>query len=252
MTQPALSIIIPAFNEAARLPRFLATALPWLDAHEPSFEVIVLDDGSHDDTSGAARATGHPALRVIRHRRNAGKGAAVRTGMLAARGELRLFADADGATELAELPALRAAIAGGAQIAIASREGGGKRVEVSLFRRTLGRTFNRVVRMGMLPGIRDTQCGFKLFAGPAAWGLFEKLHEPGYAFDVELLFLASQLGLSVAEVPVNWTAIPGSKVNVWADGLRMLRAVRRVKRRWREGGYTGPGPGMPPHDELGS
>jgi dolichyl-phosphate beta-glucosyltransferase len=234
---PELSIVIPAFNEEQRLPLFLAGALQWLAASDMGREVIVVDDGSNDATASVAEKQG---VRVIRHDRNRGKGAAVRTGMLAARGRLRLFVDADGATTMDEFPALLAAIRDGAQVAVGSREGGGKVVKVSGLRKFLGRWFNRAVRVGAVSGIKDTQCGFKLFTDAAAKTLFSLSRENGYAFDVEVLFLAQKLGTKIAEVPVNWTEIPGSKVRVWRDGVRMLRAVRRIKRRWRAGEYTNP------------
>jgi len=226
-----LSVIIPAYNEAARLPAFLASVQQWCRTHQPSFEVIVVDDGSSDDTAALALAG---AARVIRHEANAGKGAAVRTGMRNAMGRLRLFADADGATAMSELPALMAA---GGDIAIASREGRDKKVQASALRRFLGRWFNRAVRMGAVKGIRDTQCGFKLFATRDAQRLFEIAQEDGFAFDVELLLLAQRKGLSIREVFVNWTEIPGSKVRLLRDGWRMLKAVRRIKKRWKRGEY---------------
>lgn len=227
-------MIIPAYNEKLRLPAFLEHVLGFLHACAGTWEVIVVDDGSSD---GTAQSAERPGVQVISHAANRGKGAAVRTGMAAARGVRRLFADADGATRMDELAALEAAVANGAEIAIGSREGGGKQVQVSATRRFLGRWFNRAVRMGSVRGIRDTQCGFKLFASARAIGLFELLQEDGYAFDVELVFLAQRLGVPLAEVPVNWTAQPGSKVRVWRDGMRMLRAVRRIRRRWRQGVY---------------
>lgn len=233
-------MVIPAFNEAERLPRFLASALPWLEANGGEYEVIVVDDGSADTTAQAA--AGHARVRVLKHAANAGKGAAVRTGMHAARGALRLFADADGATAMEEYPALRAAIDAGAQVAVGSREGGGKVVKVSGLRKFLGRWFNIAVRGRAVRGIRDTQCGFKLFTADAARALFGAAQEDGYAFDVEVLFLAQKRGLKIAEVPVNWTEIAGSKVRVWRDGMRMLKAVRRIRRRWRHGGYEGVAP----------
>lgn len=229
-----LSVVIPAFNEAARLPVFLDSVLAYCREHCPASEIIVVDDGSSDDT---ARLAARPGVRVISHLRNAGKGAAVRTGMLAARGRLRLFADADGATAMGELASLREAVEQGADIAIASREGAGKRVEASALRRFLGRWFNRAVRMGSVKGIRDTQCGFKLFATPAAQALFCVAQEDGFAFDVELLLVAQRRGLKIAEVPVNWTEMPGSKVSLLRDGMRMLKAVRRIKKRWKRGEY---------------
>lgn len=234
---PELSVVIPAFNEEKRLPAFLAGALPWLAAARTDSEVVVVDDGSDDATAVVAEKHG---VRVIRHDRNRGKGAAVRTGMLAARGRLRLFVDADGATTMDELPALLAAMRDGAHIAVGSREGGDKVVKVSGLRKFLGRWFNRAVRAGAVRGIRDTQCGFKLFTESAAQTLFGMSREDGYAFDVEVLFLGQKLDMNIAEVPVNWTEIPGSKVRVWRDGMRMLRAVRRIKQRWRAGMYGTP------------
>ena len=225
-----LSVIIPAYNEAERLPVFLDSVLAWCGEHEPSFEVIVVDDGSSDATVVEASKR---AVRVISHKQNAGKGAAVRTGMLAARGELRLFADADGATAISELPTL---LKSTAAIAIGSREGRDKRVEASALRRFLGRWFNRAVRMGAVKGILDTQCGFKLFR-PAAHGLFDIVQEDGFAFDVELLLIAQRKGVSIDEVFVNWTEMPGSKVSLLRDGMKMLKAVRRIKKRWKRGEY---------------
>jgi dolichyl-phosphate beta-glucosyltransferase len=226
-----LSVVIPAFNEAARLPVFLDSVIEWCGKHQPDFEVIVVDDGSSDET---AQLAGQRNARVISHLKNAGKGAAVRTGMLAAKGRLRLFADADGATTMDELPAL---IAAGGDVAIGSREGADKLVQCSPLRRFLGRWFNRMVRMGSVKGIRDTQCGFKLFATKQAQALFEIAQEDGFAFDVELLLVAQRKGLSITEVFVNWTEIPGSKVRLFRDGWRMLKAVRRIKKRWRSGEY---------------
>lgn len=238
-----LSVVIPAYNEAARLPVFLDSVVAWCLEHEPHFEVIVVDDGSSDDTVELATRRD---VRVISHQRNAGKGAAVRTGMLAARGELRLFADADGATAMSELPSL---IEAQADIAIGSREGRDKRVEASALRRFLGRWFNRAVRMGAIKRIRDTQCGFKLFR-PVAHGLFEIAQENGFAFDVELLLLAQKKGLDVKEVFVNWTEIPGSKVSLMRDGVKMLKAVRRIKKRWKTGEYENAVVRVTPSGEL--
>jgi dolichyl-phosphate beta-glucosyltransferase len=239
-----LSVIIPAYNEAARLPAFLDSLIAWCREHQPSFEVIVVDDGSSDAT---AQLAAQRDVRVISHLKNAGKGAAVRTGMLAAKGRLRLFADADGATAMDELPALMKA---GGDIAIASREGADKLVQCSPLRRFLGRWFNRMVRMGSVKGIRDTQCGFKLFATAQAQALFEIAQEDGFAFDVELLLVAQRRGLSIAEVFVNWTEIPGSKVRLFRDGWRMLQAVRRIKKRWRRGEYENASPRVTPSREA--
>lgn len=248
---PELSIVIPAFNEAERLPAFLDAVLAWRQAARRNAEILVVDDGSRDNTAELVlqRAAREPALRLVRHLQNAGKGAAVRTGMAAARARLRLFADADGATGMAELAALERAVEAGAAIAIGSREGEGTLVQCSPLRRFLGRWFNRAVRMGSVRGLRDTQCGFKLFVGEQAWGLFLQAQEDGWAFDVEVLFLAQKRGLKIAEVPVNWTEKAGSKVSLWRDGMKMLKAVRRVVRRWRHGEYDRAQPRVTPSRE---
>jgi dolichyl-phosphate beta-glucosyltransferase len=242
---PALSLVIPAFNEEARLPAFLDASLAWMCEQGRDFELIVVDDGSRDRTGALVleRCARFPQLRLVTLESNRGKGAAVRAGMMAARGERRLFADADGATTLLELSRLERALDQGADIAVGSREGGSDtRVVVSARRRVLGRWFNRAVRMGAIRGIRDTQCGFKLFTAKAAQSLFPLLRENGFAFDVESLYLAGKLGLSIAEVPVNWTEIPGSKVRLLRDGWRMLKSVLKIRWRWRRGVYAHPNP----------
>jgi len=249
--QPELSIVIPAYNEAERLPRFLASVLSYVEASGRDIEVLVVDDGSTDGTAGVALAhrEGAPALRVLRSARNAGKGAAVRAGMMHARAARRLFVDADGATAIDELPELERALAAGADLAIGTREGGERQVVASLMRRFLGRAFNRAVRSRAIVGLRDTQCGFKLFQGEAL-RLFPLLQEDGFAFDVELLFLAQRRGLRIAELPVDWTAVPGSKVHLLRDGVRMLRAVRRIEGRFQRGEYEGIAPRPTPCIEL--
>lgn len=233
-----LSVIIPAYNESQRLPAFLDSAVAWCEQNEPSYEILVVDDGSSDGTAEVVtQRAAQGQIRLIVHNQNAGKGAAVRTGMQQAKGRFRLFADADGATAMTEYSALKQHATEGADLAIGSREGADKLVECSPLRRFLGRWFNRVVRMGSVKGIHDTQCGFKLFATAAAINLFDLAQEDGYAFDVELLLLAQKRELRVDEVFVNWTEMAGSKVSVFRDGWRMLRAVRRIKKRWRTGAY---------------
>ncbi len=236
---PKLSIIIPAYNEEERLPVFLDHVLKFSRSFEGGVEILVVNDGSTDGTSKVVtdRCPEHTNLHLIEQPRNMGKGAAVRRGMLEGKGQWRLFADADGATQMDELATLIEAVEKGAEIAIASREGKGKRVECSPLRRFLGRWFNRAVRMGSIKGIRDTQCGFKLFVSEPALKLFEAAREDGFAFDVELLYLAQRRGIDVVEVPVNWTEISGSKVSLLRDGWRMLKAVSRIKRAFKLGKY---------------
>lgn len=245
----AFSLVIPAFNEARRLPACLASATAHLAVRYPgAFEVIVVDDGSDDDTADVAAA--HPGpVRVLRLPRNRGKGAAVRAGMLAARGALRLFADADGATPIAEEVRLVAALETGHDLAVGSRTapGGTRRWtrggrmppdaddgvvwHVRPHRHWSGRVFARLVtRLTGVP-VGDTQCGFKLFRDYAALLLFPLVQCEGYAFDVELLALARQLDLRTAEVAVRWHEVPGSKVRLLRDGLRMLADVREIRRR---------------------
>ncbi|MCF6227432.1 MAG: glycosyltransferase family 2 protein [Planctomycetes bacterium] len=236
---PKITVIIPSYNEEERLPVFLDHVLEFCKSFDGGTEVLVVNDGSTDGTSKVVtdRCPEHPNLRLVEQPKNMGKGAAVRRGMLEGNGQWRLFADADGATQMDELASLIEAVENGAEIAIASREGGEKQVECSPLRRFLGRWFNRAVRMGSVKGIRDTQCGFKLFASEPALKLFEIAREDGFAFDVELLYLAQKRGIKVFEVPVNWTEIPGSKVSLVKDGWRMLKAVKRIKRAFRQGDY---------------
>jgi dolichyl-phosphate beta-glucosyltransferase len=223
------SVVIPAYNEARRLPRYLGEILAHLDGRNEPYEVLIVDDGSTDGTAQAVStvARAHPAVRVLRSDRNEGKGAAVRRGMLAARGDLRLFTDADGATPIGELKRLEAALAAGADIAIGSR--GRHDASVSIVARPhrvmAGRLFSWIVRAVAVPDVRDTQCGFKAFTAKAAGELFARLKTSGFAFDVELLMLARSAGYRVVEVPVNWTDQAGSKVRVLGDGPGMLREI---------------------------
>jgi dolichyl-phosphate beta-glucosyltransferase len=229
------SVVIPAYNEAARLPRYLLEVVEYFDARAESYEVLVVDDGSSDGTTGVAREIGaeHPAIDVLTLAENRGKGCAVRSGMTRARGALRLMADADGATPIAEIKRLEAAIQGGADLAVGSRarpEGSVVR-RTRLHRRMVGRLFNLVVRLVGVRDIADTQCGFKLFRGPVADDLFGDLRTDGYGFDVELLLLAQQRGYRIAEVSVNAADLPGSKITVLRHGPGMLSEI--LAARWR-------------------
>ena len=207
------------------------------------YEVIVVDDGSCDATplivESLAGENAH--LKLIRLPENRGKGHAVKAGMLAARGSLRLFADADGATPIEELERLKAAINGGADVAIASRalKGDGITVSDTLHRKFMGTVYNLIVRTLAVRGIHDTQCGFKLFTEKAAAALFPLQRIDDFGFDVELLFLAGKQGFRIAEVPVNWTDIKGTKVKIFKDSLRMLTDVIRVRLNDARGAYRG-------------
>jgi dolichyl-phosphate beta-glucosyltransferase len=183
--------------------------------------------------------------------RNHGKGTATRTGMLAAAGRLRLLADADGATEIHEIERLEAALAAGADVAIGSRLLASRdsryAVRARWHRSVLGTLFNQVIQRMGLEGIHDTQCGFKLFRADAAVDLFGASRIEGYGFDLEILYLARRRGYRIAEVPINWTDQPGSKVRVLRDGLTMWRDLFLVRRDARAGRYAA---GRPPADTI--
>jgi dolichyl-phosphate beta-glucosyltransferase len=228
-------VVIPAFNEALRLPRYLTEIVTCFDGRNEPYEVLIADDGSTDGTADAVAAVAgpHEPVRVLRAERNEGKGAAVRRGMLAARGDYRLFTDADGATPIGEIKRLEAALMAGADVAVGSRALPDPSVSVMARRHRVaaGRVFNRIVQGLVVGGVVDSQCGFKAFTAEAAVALFEKLRTPGFGFDVELLLLARAAGYRVVEVPVNWSDQPGSKVHVLGNGPRMLWEIAMARLR---------------------
>jgi glycosyltransferase involved in cell wall biosynthesis len=236
---PALSIIIPAYNEERRIGATLARITGYLDGRGGGYEVIVVDDGSRDATRAIVGAAGHPAVRLLALPVNAGKGAAVRAGVLASRGRAVLFSDADLSTPIEELARLEAAVAGGADLAIGSRVAPGEVARRQpLLRRLQGRAFHAIVRalgFRVVATVRDTQCGFKLFRGAVARLLFRELTLTGFAFDVELLERAHQR-FAIAEVPVAWAHADGSKVRPGIDAARMLRDLIQIRWGWLRSG----------------
>jgi dolichyl-phosphate beta-glucosyltransferase len=231
-----LSVVVPAFNEAGRLPATLRALRVYLDGageEYEEYEVIVVDDGSGDGTAELATqvASRWPQLHVIRLPQNRGKGAAVRAGMLAARGDLRLFTDADLSTPITEIAKLRPAIEGTTAIAIGSRAVADAQVEVHqpAGRELMGRTYNRLLQFLVLPGLHDTQCGFKLFTADAAVACFTPLRTPGFGFDAEVLLRARHLGFGVAEVGVLWRHAQNSRVSPLRDSLRTLVDLIRLR-----------------------
>jgi len=244
VVEPRWSVIIPAYDEALRLPAYLAEVVGYFDGRDEPYEVLVVDDGSRDET--AARVldaqAAHSSVTLHRLAVNRGKGYAVRAGMRAARGDFRLMADADGATPIGEVKRLEAAIQAGADIAVGSRALRDPSVsrQVRLHRQLSGELFNFLVRRLGVLGVRDTQCGFKLFRGPAADQLFGELRTDGFGFDVELLLLARRRGYRVTEVAINWADQPGSKVGVWKDGPRMLVQILAARRRLSRSGEGRP------------
>jgi glycosyltransferase involved in cell wall biosynthesis len=221
-----LSLVVPAYNEVRRLPPTLTRIKEYLNGGGESYEVIVVDDGSDDGTAAAAEAIAAdwPELSVLRLPINLGKGAAVREGMLRAHGEHRAFSDADLSTPIEELPRLRAHLAGDCHAASASRDAPGSDIEVHQprWREFMGRTYNRILRALVLPGIHDTQCGFKVFTAPAAEACFRPLRTFRYGFDAEVLLRVRRHGWSIAEVPVRWRHVEESRVGGIADASRML------------------------------
>jgi dolichyl-phosphate beta-glucosyltransferase len=227
-----LSIVLPAYNEGRRLPPTLLRIGEYLAGSPLRAEVIVVDDGSVDDTVAQAEAAaGHLPLRVLRHQTNLGKGAAVRTGVLDAAGEVVLFSDADLSTPIEEVEKLMRALET-ADVALGSRAVDRHLVEVHqpLPRELMGRTFNLLVQAVLLPGLRDTQCGFKAFRRPAARAVFTPLQRRGFDFDVEVLYRARRAGLRVVEVPVRWRDSRDTRVSAVSDSMRMLAGLFRIRR----------------------
>ncbi len=248
---PHISLVIPAYNERQRLRVSVQAVLDFMDAQLFTSELILVDDGSTDDTAAIADLAfaGRTDARVLRCK-HGGKARAVRAGMSAANGELIAFSDIDLATPLIYLHDLRSAVLNGCEIAIASREGvGARRLDEPLYRHVMGRLFNLLVRLLVLPGINDTQCGFKMFRRDAARAILRgsRLYtEPSgslagprvTAFDVELLVIAKRLGYRVCPIPVVWTAGEQSKVNPLTDTVQNFLDVIKVRiNDWR-GHYT--------------
>ena len=234
MSEPEVSIVIPAFDEAHRIVDSLVRIDAFLREHSLGWEVVVVDDGSRDDTAGLAErfASSHPGFQVLRAR-HGGKGAALRAGVEAARGAYYLICDADLAVPIEQALRLLPAALGDFDLAIGSREApGAARIGEPRSRHWMGRCFNGWARLVAVPGISDTQCGFKCFRAPVARELFALQRLGGWAFDVELLFLARRRGCVVREVGVEWHYRDGSKVSPLRDARAMFFDVLRV--RWNQ------------------
>lgn len=230
------SLVIPAFDEAGRLPGTLRRVREYLDAEEGGdYEVIVVDDGSRDGTATAAErfVEDWPQLSVVRLEANSGKGAAVREGMLRARGAQRGFSDADLSTPMEELPRLRSRLTGDCHAAIASRGMAESILEIHQprWRESMGRFYNVLLRALVLPGIRDSQCGFKVFTGAAAEACFGPLETMRFGFDAEVLVRVRRNGWTIAEVPVHWRHVEASRVDSVRDSTRMLYDLFRLRVR---------------------
>ena len=231
---PRYSIIIPAYNESARIPATLTAVLECIRAHHWLAEVVVVNDGSTDNTVEVVRSfmASAPELRILENPGNRGKGYSVRSGMIDARGEVLLFTDSDLSAPIEEAERLFAAIEAGAQIAIGSRwlEAGRQTHRQPFYRQFFGRCFNGVTRMVMGLPFADTQCGFKAFTREAAQAIFPRQTITRWGFDPEILFIAIKHGYRVAEVPVSWAHDERSRVSYLKDGLKMLEEILTI--RW--------------------
>jgi dolichyl-phosphate beta-glucosyltransferase len=222
-------VVIPAYNEELRLPPSLHRLLDYLQEQGESFEVLVADDGSQDGTARVAEAAGQ-SVTLVSLEAHAGKGAAVRAAVLRSAGELILISDADLATPIEELRRLEARLSDGVGMVIGSRALPGARVAGRpAHRRLLSGAFNLAVRLALVPGIRDTQCGFKLLRGELARTVFRSCHTAGFTFDVEVILRVRRLGLQVVEVPVAWRDMPGSRVRPVPDSLSMAWELVRLR-----------------------
>ena len=236
------SIIIPAYNESGRIRPTLEEVLRYSREKSWDVEIVVVDDGSRDDTTAIVREYGrrYPQVRLVHNPENHGKGFSVRAGMLDARGDLCLFTDADLSSPMTEAQHLFDAIAAGADIAIGSRW---LRAELQterqpLYRQLFGRIFNLVLRVVLGLTFADTQCGFKAFRRDAAQRIFPLQKIERWGFDPEILFLARNMGLVVKEVPVVWAHSEGTRLHPFRDGMRMFADVLRIRWNFISGAYT--------------
>lgn len=238
-----LSIIVPAYNEAQRIAPTLERLHAFLLTQSLRSEIVVVDDGSRDDTCAVVEAAMPriPYLRLIRQTPNRGKGAAVRRGMLEARGQIRVMCDADCSMPPEQLPKLLAPIIGcRAEIAIGSRyaEGASSDIKQPLYRVMWSRLANQVIQRSLVPGVRDTQCGFKAFTAEAARDLFERATIDGWAFDLEILALARRRGHGIEEVGVAWTDDRRSRINPLTDMWKVMREALVIRSNLKRGVYN--------------
>jgi len=239
LSTPFLSIIIPAYNEEKRLPLALGQVFAFLEEQSYSSEVLVVENGSVDRTLAFARefAADHANLIVI-HEEGRGKGNAVRSGVLSAHGEYRFICDADLSMPIDEIQKFLPPQLDDFDIAIGSREASGAiRYNEPPYRHWGGRAINLIIRLLILPGLKDTQCGFKCFRAETTIDLFQQQTLSGWSFDFELLYLARRKKLRIKEIPVQWYFDSDSKVNAVRDALRMIGDIFRIHANALRGRY---------------
>jgi dolichyl-phosphate beta-glucosyltransferase len=230
--EPYVSIIIPAYNEAKRIGKTLETIKKFLSDKPYSWEIILVDDGSSDFTISTARSKiADSRLRILKNPRNLGKGASIRNGMMSAKGRYLLFSDADLSTPIEELDNLLGYCEKGYDVAIGSRALKESQLIVRQpwYREMMGRIFNVFVRLIVVKGIKDTQCGFKMFSRRAGREIFPRQQLKGFAFDVELLLLAQKSGYKIKEVPVKWINSPSTKVSALKDSAKMFLDLIKLR-----------------------
>jgi len=231
-----ISVIVPAYNEALRILPSLDRVFAYMDAHHPDYEVLVVDDGSSDGTADVVqqRFASRPELRVLGYGGNRGKGYAVRYGGMQARGEFVVFSDADFSTPIEEIEKLLASLQAGSDLVIASRAHSQATIEERqpFYREGVGKLFNWLVRMFILPAFRDTQCGFKAYRREPMVPVLIQQEIDGFAFDVEMIALAQARGLRISEVPVTWKNSPSSSVKL-SRGIAAFFDLIPIRRRAR-------------------
>lgn len=241
MSNPFLSIVIPAHNEASRLPPSLQRINCFLDQQDFSAEVIIVENGSRDQTFEVAQeaARENDRIRVIQSPDGIrGKGLAVKQGMLAATGDWRFICDADLSMRIEDLAGFLPPETTGYDIVIASREAPGSvRVDEPEYRHIMGRVATFIIKLAAIKDYEDTQCGFKLFSAAVAEDLFQVQRMNGIGFDVELLYIAKQRGYKVKELPITWYYDPYSTMRLWDDSVHLLREIWEIRRNWRLGLY---------------
>jgi dolichyl-phosphate beta-glucosyltransferase len=228
-----LSVVIPVYNEQDRVLPALEKIIPYLSGRGKAWEVIVVDDGSADSTAGLVRefASRFSGVRLISYKPNRGKGYAVRTGVMDSRGDNVLFTDVDLSAPIEESAKLLACLDSGCDVAVGSRNLSDSNTRTSPLRKFVGLVFNFIVRSALLPGISDTQCGFKCFRAAAAKKIFGELENEGFTFDVEALYLAKLNGFRMKEVPITWSQSDSSRVNVFRDSIKMFSDILEIRKR---------------------